>query len=194
MNIVSKEILSGEAAISVTNAKSIGEEQAQRFKIERLESKETKVKSFYCTITKNNLMLYRSKQIIKTSKVNLYASAMKERVQLYSTLYIACKSRQADLDDFFCHENHDYPPALSDYGNLRRPTSKSDVLKCLSKSSEESNEAPPVDAYVIDGAAFVHMNPPKFSTNYGDYCEFELGWKVKSLARSVKRVDMVFVM
>ena len=34
LNIVSKEILSGEAAISVTNAKSIGEEQAQRFKIE----------------------------------------------------------------------------------------------------------------------------------------------------------------
>ena len=45
-------------------------------------------------------MLYRSKQIIKTSKVNLYASAMKERVQLYSTLYIACKSRQAELDEF----------------------------------------------------------------------------------------------
>ena len=67
-------------------------------------------------------------------------------------------------------------------------------MKCLSKSSEESNKAPPVDAYVIDGAAFVHIRPSKFSTNYGDYCEFELGWKVKSLARSVKRVDMVFDM
>ena len=87
-------------------------------------------------------MLYRSKQIIKTSKVNLYASAMKERVQLYSTLYIACKSRQADLDDYFDRENHDYHLTLSDYGNLQKPTSKSDVLKCLAKSSKESKEAP----------------------------------------------------
>ena len=45
---------------------------------------------------------------------------------------------------------------------------------------------------MIDGAAFVHMNPPKLSTNYGDYCEHELGWKVKSLAKSVKRIDVVF--
>lgn len=58
--------------------------------------------------------------------------------------------------------------------------------------SDEANEAPLADAYVIDGAAFVHMNPPKLSTNYGDYCEHELGWKVKSLAKSVKRIDVVF--
>ena len=137
-------------------------------------------------------MLYRSRQIIKSSKLNLFATAMKERVQLYSTLYVACKSRQADLADFFRHENHDYPPALSDYGNLRKPTAKSDVLKCLINPSDEANEAPLADAYVIDGAAFVHMNPPKLSTNYGDYCEHELGWKVKSLAKSVKRIDVVF--
>lgn len=32
-----------------------------------------------------------------------------------------CKSRQADLSDFFRHENHDYPPALADYGKIRKP-------------------------------------------------------------------------
>ena len=163
INIVSKEILSAEASKSVMKAKLIGEEQTISFARERLEHNETGSKSFYSTVSKNSLMLYRSKQIIKSSKLNLFATAMKERVQLHSTLYVACKSRQADLADFFCHENHDYPPALSDYGNLRKPTAKSDVLKCLINPSDEANEAPLADAYVIDGAAFVHMNLTKLT-------------------------------
>ena len=59
------------------------------------------------------------------------ASALKERVQLYSSLYIGCKLRQADVDEFFWHENHEYPPALSDYVKIQKPATKSYFLKCL---------------------------------------------------------------
>ena len=148
--------------------------------------------SFYSTISRNNLMLYKSKKVIKTSKVNLFASAMKERVQLYSSLYVACQSLNADLQDFFRHENHDYPPSLSDFGNIRKPTAKSDFLKCLPYSTNNYHEAPVVDSYVIDGAAFVHMHPPRSSKTYGDYCSQEIGGKVRALSSKVKRVDVVF--
>lgn len=29
---------------------------------------------------------------------------------LYANVYVACQSREGDLDNFFIHENHLYPP------------------------------------------------------------------------------------
>ena len=69
------------------------------------------------------------------------------------------KSRQANLDEFFHHENYEYPPSLSDNGSIRKPTSKADFLKYLRQFTDDSNketiekyEAPSVDGCIIDGA------------------------------------------
>ena len=94
---------------------------------------------------------------------------LKERCQLYASLYVSCQSRRGNLDDFFSHMNHEYPPSISEYGKIRKPTSKSDFLSCLPKDVI-TFERPLVDAYVIDGPAFVHMNTPKMSSTYGEYC------------------------
>ena len=84
---------------------------------------------------------------------------------MYSSLYMGCKSRQANLDEFFRHENHEYLPSLSDYGSIHKPTSKADFFKCLPQFTEDSNketfekyEAPSVDGCTIDGAALVQTN------------------------------------
>ena len=64
--------------------------------------------------------------------------------------------------------NHEYPPALSEYGKIRNPSSKSDFISCLATVAEEeekdgedigyeSFEAPSVDAYVVVGPTLVHM-------------------------------------
>ena len=45
---------------------------------------------------------------------------------------------------------------------------------------------------VVDGAAFVNMNPPRISTTYGDYCDKELKDRIRLMARDVKRLDLVF--
>ena len=42
----------------------------------------------------------------------------------------ACQSRDGDLNEFFRHENHPYPPALTNLGALRFG-SKSDLLSCV---------------------------------------------------------------
>ena len=99
-------------------------------------------------------------QIKERERLKRETTALKEQMQLYSSLYVGCRSRQANLDKFICHENHEYPPSLFDYGSTRKPTSKTDFFKCLPQFTDDSNkktfekyEAPSVNGCSIDGAA-----------------------------------------
>ena len=64
-----------------------------------------------------------------------------------------------NLDDFFMHENHPYPPSLSDHGKLRA-NSKSDLVDCLEDFTTPVPDPPAVDAIILDGAAVVHLLDP----------------------------------
>ena len=202
MHIVSKVIMPGDAANSVRDAHDIGQEQNLLFIQEELTGDLGMRKSIYGTIKKTKLPLFRWKNVVTTSKAKKKTTAMKERIQLYSSLYVGCKSRQANLDDFFRHENHEYFLSISEYGKIRRPTVKSDFLKCLPTEMDETvdqasvtwYDAPLVDACIIDGPTLVQMNAPKLARTYGKYCEFELGSKVKSMANGAERIDRVFDM
>jgi len=68
---------------------------------------------------------------------------------------------------FFRHENHPYPPSLSDRGKLRIGK-KSDLLNLL---SEEAETQPPnvFDVKIMDGAAIVHLLPPTGISTFDDY-------------------------
>ena len=197
VNIASKVIMSTEAATSVREALRIGNKQCLDFLNKRLNSSEKDPTSIYEPVKKNNLTLFRSKSVAVTSKKKRETAALKERVQLFSNLYIGCKSRQANLDDFFRHENHEYPPSLSDYGNIRKPLAKSDFLKCLvgdgiDQEVEELFDEPSVEAALIDGAALVQMTKPKTSKTFGEYVKSEIGDKIKSRIGKVEQLDLVF--
>ena len=92
--------------------------------------------------------------------------------ELFSRLYIACQTRNGDLDEFFKHENQAYPPSISDRGNLRFGT-KSDLLICLSALSDHEIDVSQlqVDTYVLDGAVIVQMLRPGVCKTFGDYCD-----------------------
>lgn len=82
------------------------------------------------------------------------------------------KSRQADLSDFFPHENHDYPPALFYYGKIRKPHFKPDFLDCLPVKMNDNivfikYDQQSVDGCIIDGAALVQLNASIFAKTYG---------------------------
>ena len=53
-------------------------------------------------------------------------------------------------------------------------------------------QRPATDAYVVDGPAFVDMHSSTVSKTYGQYCEQELAVKIKNLASTALRVDVVF--
>ncbi len=78
------------------------------------------------------------------------------------------QSRDADLEEFFCHEVQPFPPSLSEFGNLRLPTAKSDLLKCVSQPFQPK---PPTefDCKVLDGAVIVHCLPVTGATTFDDY-------------------------
>ena len=169
ISIVSKKVLSENAAKSVMDAHKIGQKQYSTFMQEK-------------TVNEHKTVSFEN--AVKTSKSKLQTNTLKERLQLYSSLYFGCNSRQANLEDFFRHENHEFPTALSENGNICKPTAKADFLDCLSNLSDETettferNEAPIADVYIVDGAALVRMNAPKLVKTYGEYAETEVCNKI----------------
>ena len=82
---------------------------------------------------------------------------------LFSHLFIACQSREEDLNNFSSQENHPYPPALSDYGIVRKG-SKSDVIACLKYCRPPELTEPETSGLnQFDGPAIVHMTKPGIS-------------------------------
>ena len=69
--------------------------------------------------------------------------------------------REGDPDNFFSHENHPYPPALSSDGTLYSGN-KSAMLDCLEDHGPSQSTAPDVEMAVLSGAAVVHMLNPKW--------------------------------
>ena len=183
----SKKVLPITATKSVREAYQIGKKQYEFFSKKR--------SSLYDAIKKNKLELFRKKNSIIASKKKQAAISAKERAKLYQDLFIACKTRSVgDLVDFFKHENHSYPPSLSEYGKLNHPSQKSDFLTCLKGPSDESVEVfnpPEVEAVVIDGAAWVHFHPPKQSNKFAEYCTNEVIKPIFSI-QNAKRFDLIF--
>ena len=126
------------------------------------------------------------------SKSKQKIATLNSERRLYANLYVACQSRQGDLDNFFACDNHAFSVSISEYGKLRKATSKSDFLQCMESLVDVTYDAPDVSMKVIDGAAFVNMNRPKSSTTYGKYCEDEHLSKLKFTSQNTKRLDLVF--
>ena len=181
-----KLVMSEKEERSVKEARYLGLKQYQEFDQNR--------KSLYNPIRKNKLPLFRQKNTVVASNKKQQAISMKERVNLFQDLYIGCKVRaNGDLAKFFAHENHYYPPSLSEYGKLRHPSSKSDFLQCLKGVTDQQFEVytrPVIDAAVIDGAPWIHLHPPRTSLKFGEYSTVEVVTPLFELP--VKRLDVVF--
>ena len=96
----------------------------------------------------------------------MQVTALKNDCNLFSRLYIACQTRDGDLDTFFTHENQSTPPSLSLGGKIRLGT-KADLLHCL--ELKETHNTPVVNAKFFDGAAVVNMLHPGTAKTFQDY-------------------------
>ena len=116
---------------------------------------------------------------------------MKHDCNLFSHLYIAIQVCTADMDSFFRHENVLYPPSLSDNGELRLPTKKSDLLDCLDTGRIPD---PPKEfvATIVDGATLIHSLPTSQARTFKEYAEAVfLPWVDRQLAISA-RLDIIW--
>ena len=166
---VSKNILNLEAKKSVYEARTLGKNRYHQYKHNIFI---LGTKNVYETLKRNKLSLFRNKNTVTISKTQLKVTSLKQDCHLFSSLFVACQSRDGDMAQFFAHENHTYPPALSVYGDLRI-AHKSDMLKILLNISEPLNIRPTCTAEVLDDAAVVQCIVPRASSNFDQYCNTE---------------------
>ena len=109
-------------------------------------------------------------------------------------MYISCQVRDGDLDIFFEHKNHAWPPSIAENNKMRLGI-KADLLKCLEREEESPEMSPPVEVSIHDGAAIVQSLDPNRSDKrvltFSDYAlKLVLPYLSKQLM-SVNRVDVV---
>jgi hypothetical protein len=186
-----KVIMSESVVNAIRTAEELGIRQYHAFVADRLS---VSSKSVYDPIQKNNLALFKSKQR-KSTRTNKKLVAMKRDVQLFSRLYISCQSRDGDLDSFFEHENHPWPPSLAE-SNAMRQGSKSDLMGCLEALVARAADCPEVEVKIIDGAAMMHNLDPKKSNvvvnTFGDFAEHVFLPHIARQLQTVKRLDVVW--
>lgn len=175
---------------NVRSAEKICKEQLNKFVSERLCGSV----SISEPLSRNKLPLFNFKPCSKSrSAKGLKIMQLKTDCELFSRLYVAFQSRDGDLDEFFRHENHPYPPALSNLGALRFG-SKSDLLSCVCSDAQSMPDLSDIvaDAMIVDGAVAVQMLKPGCAKTFDEYrakifCPF-----LQSLLHKVNRVDVVF--
>lgn len=149
-----------------------------------------RTKSIHEPIKKNSLALFRSPLPKAKSKQKGDVSMLKDDVALFSRLYIVAQNRDADMGNFFKHENHPHPPSLSERGKLRQGK-KSDLIGILAMQTEGEPPAS-LDVRVLDGAAVVHMLPVTNIKTFNDYATDVFIPHIMRLLESCTRVDVVW--
>lgn len=175
---------------TVRSAEQIGKQQLNQFVSERLCGSV----SISEPLSRNKLPLFNFKPCSKSrSAKGLKLMQLKTDCELFSRLYVACQSRDGNLEEFFRHENHPYPPALSNLGALRFG-SKSDLLSCVCSDAQSMPDLSGIvaDAMIVDGAVAVQMLKPGCAKTFDEYrvkifCPF-----LRSLLQKVNRIDFVF--
>ena len=143
------------------------------------------------TLPKNKLPLFNSPPApTSQSKHMLQMKALKQDYSLFSRLYVACQSREGNLEEFFAHENQSQLPSLSKAGVLRSGK-KSDILDCICTEASLSDSCPAVDAIILDGPAIVHMLTSGSARTFSDYVDFFIS-HIQVNLKKASRVDVVF--
>ena len=145
------------------------------------------------TISKNKHSLFKAVGSYSASRKDEQLNTAKY-VSLFSRLFIACQTREDDLENFFVHENQPKPPSLSDRGELRPPKSKSDIVDCLLPNENSMPcESPPVNCKVFDGPSLGNILSPKSNCkSFTQYAKEVFIPYLKFHTKSVQQLDLVF--
>lgn len=173
---------------SVQKLDEIGQKQYQCYVTNVIENRS---KSIHEPIKKNKLPLFRSSKKRSTSKQGKKIAVLQSNLNLFAQLYIALQNRDGNMTEFFCHEVQSFPPSLSEDGNLRLPSAKSDLLKCLPQASNLDSRNQ-FDCRVLDGAVIVHCLPTVEATTFDEYAAKVFIPYLQQQLHLSKRVDIVW--
>ena len=147
--------------------------------------------AFNDTIHKNNQTLFLRRNQIPPLRFPIFRMMS----NCSPVCIISCQSRECDMDAFFAHENHAWPPSLASNGIMHH-TSKSDLLECLEPLVSHQESIRKVDVRIIDGAALVHMLDPHKSSipimTFRDYSQLIFLHYIKHMLQDVVCVNVVW--
>lgn len=181
--------MSDKVVESVRMAKQIGQKKHNSIVTERIKEGKAPITD---TITRNSLKMFNSPAEKVKSKSCNQINALKKDCNLFSRLYIACQSRDGDLEQFFAHENQPEPSSLSSLGKLRKGT-KSDLLTRLESLYSEipGDYLPEVTVKIFDAAAIVNIIRPTCVKSFKDYASSNFLPFIERELQDVQRVDIV---
>lgn len=188
LKLDSRDIVDPAIVSSVRQAKTMGQQQYQTFVTDRLVDQTTPISE---PIKKNKLPLFSLPPQRDKSKASLKVSSLKSDCSLFSRLYIACQSRDGNLQDFFRHENQACPPSLSQLGKLRSGT-KADLMQCLQRFCEARSEAPDSDVIILDGAVAINFLQPQGAKTFDEYARKIFVPYVRAQLQYASRLDVVW--
>jgi len=187
-NLDTKTVTSAKVVETVKNIEEIGVLQFKSFSELRLD---VTALSLYDTIKQNKLPLFASSTRPEApTKAKGQIKSLKDNCNLFVA---ASNDTTTDLNEFFAHENQDFPPSISLLGSLRS-TTKADMYRILASSTdfECTGRGPQVDVKILDGAAIVQMLRPGISITIEDYIQTVFLPFLKSESSNVSRVDIVW--
>ncbi|KAI8503415.1 hypothetical protein Bbelb_192360 [Branchiostoma belcheri] len=189
LRLHTKDIMSKESVEFLSNVKIKGQEQYQTFVHERLKSN---AKAITAGISRNKVILF-NEHFQKPNNACMKINLLKNESSLFARLYIACQTRDGDLDNFFAHENHPFPPSLSSYGHLRLGK-KADLMCCLEERVAESTiyARPDADVMIMDGAVLVNILRPGACKTFDEYATKLFVPYVNREQNHVQRADIVW--
>lgn len=188
MAIHTKDVMDPAIVKTVQDVTKIGDEQFQQFTKERFTERSKLITE---PLKKNNLPILSTQTKKTVSKDKAKVKELKQDCALFSRLYIACQSRDGNLDDFFTYENQPWPPSIAQNGKLRGGQ-KADLVKCLTNEATEILEKPAVDAVILDGAVIVQMLPVKTSRTFEEYFDTVFAPYILKHLEAAKRLDLVW--
>ena len=131
----------------------IGKQLYSTFDESRLRNR---TESLFSPLKRNKAALFSCPQTPSKSDDKKQITSLKKTCALLR-LYVLCQAWDGNREEFFRHENHSYPPALSKFGELRSRT-KADLLECFQdKYPTPTDSIPDVDTILLDGAAVLNI-------------------------------------
>ena len=158
------EIMDEEIVRSLQNAYQIGQEAYKQFTSERIVNCS---KAISDVIPRVGLYTFGNRPPVDLKKGYNKLKIAKSNTTLVTKMFFSLQSRpDADMQDFFRHENQCEPPSISDEGNLYSGT-KSELIDCLPKPGYTNLAAKEATVIVFDMAAVMHFVIPQRAKLFG---------------------------
>lgn len=158
-------ICQGLAVTNLERIEEAGRKQFEAYVTQRVHERKVSLSE---TIPRNKLSIFNSPKV--QTKQQKRVTSLKNDVNLFSRLFIACQNRDGNIEEFLRHENQSSPPSLSQNNELRSGN-KAELLKQLESIDEaiSSCESPQTKVTVLDEAAIINGLKPESNATFEDY-------------------------